>query len=246
MRALVRNLVETVVEPRRIVGLASLPRFLQQYWALRSAGEPVSFLDLWPQLADNTKLTPFDPHYLYQGAWLARALAATRPALHHDVGSEARLMTAISAFVPIVFTDYRPLGVTLSGFESAAGDACSLDWPDQSRESLSCLHVIEHIGLGRYGDPIDPAGPSKACAEFARVLAPRGRLYISTPIGRPRIQFNAHRIFDPLQIPLMLTSLILKSFSYVDDNGVFHAEAQPDEARQASYACGMFVFERSA
>jgi hypothetical protein len=56
--------------------------------------------------------------------------------------------------------------------------------------------VVEHIGLGRYGDPLDPEGTEKAMAELKRIIAPGGNLYLSVPIDDVnRTYFNAHRAF---------------------------------------------------
>ena len=60
--------------------------------------------------------------------------------------------------------------------------------------------MAEHIGLGRYGDPLDPLGTRKAAAELQRVLAPGGQLLFSLPVGRPRVEFNAHRVHDPHEV----------------------------------------------
>ena len=62
-------------------------------------------------------------------------------------------------------------------------------------DSLSCLHTIEHFGLGRYGDTIDPLGHEKGLDQLKRMVKPGGLLYLATPIGPQRIEFNAHRIF---------------------------------------------------
>ena len=103
--------------------------------------------------------------------------------------------------MPFVFVDYRPLRAIMQGFQPIGGDLTRLPFATHSISSLSCLHVIEHIGLGRYGDPIDPLGTAKAAAELERVLRPNGRLLLTTPVGRERVQFNAHRIFAPATIP---------------------------------------------
>ncbi|MCP2789027.1 DUF268 domain-containing protein, partial [Salmonella enterica subsp. enterica serovar Typhimurium] len=87
-----------------------------------------------------------------------------------------------------------------------------LGLPDASLPSLSCLHVVEHVGLGRYGDPLDIAGSERALAELQRVLAPEGRLYLSVPVGRERICYNAHRVFSPRSIVDALSGLALREF----------------------------------
>ena len=61
--------------------------------------------------------------------------------------------------------------------------------------------VIEHIGLGRYGDPLDCLGSIKALKEVARVIKMGGYFLFSVPVSHtPRIEFNAHRVFYKQQI----------------------------------------------
>jgi SAM-dependent methyltransferase len=99
--------------------------------------------------------------------------------------------------------------------------------------------------LGRYGDPIDPEGSRKAVEELQRVLRPGGRLYLSAPIGREQVCFNAHRVFDPETIPGWLTEMSLKEFSYVNDAGSFFERSLPSQACENEYACGMYMFEKT-
>jgi len=238
------RLAEMVIEPRRILGLATLPSFLTGFATLRRRGEPATIADMWPMLGDRRPRTPFDPHYFFQAAWLARQLAMRRPAAHTDVGSDVRLIAAISGMVPVTFLDFRPLLVTLPNLNCVAGDICALPWDDRSVPSLSCLHVIEHVGLGRYGDPIDPQGSRRALAELVRVLAPGGTFYLTTPVGQPRTQYNAHRIFDALAVLQLAAPLELESFAMVDDHGQFHSDCTPDRALGLKYGCGMFVLRR--
>src|SRR5207253_10606962 len=75
----------------------------------------------------------------------------------------------------------------------------SLPFADRSVESLSCLHVAEHVGLGRYGDELDPEGTVKAARELQRVVAPAGRLYFALPVGRPRTEFRSEAHTSELQ-----------------------------------------------
>ena len=200
--------------------------------------------DSYPCLSDWVSSTPYDPHYFYQAAWLARRLAANIPEKHVDIGSDVRMINVLSAFVPTEYLDFRPLNVRLEGLICNAGNLTSLEKDDDSISSLSCLHVVEHVGLGRYGDPIDPDGSRKALSELQRVLSSGGRLYLSLPVGRERVCFNAHRVFDPSTITTLLSKLDLIEFSLIDDMGIFHQYQSLDAGRTQEYGCGMFVFEK--
>jgi len=189
--------------------------------------------------------TPFDPHYFYQASWAARKLAQTQPSWHLDIGSSLTMIGVVSAQFPTMFIDYRPPRLAVDGILSVAGNILALPLPDGSVSSISCLHVLEHIGLGRYGEALDANGSVKAAQELQRVLAPGGRLLLSTPVGRQRVQFNAHRVFSPSSVVKMFGAMDLMDFALVDDQGQFYASGQLEDAAQAEYACGMFEFVRS-
>ena len=230
--------------------LANLPRYLRDLRAyLRAPGaEPWSRVTLRPMLEERTPSHGFDAHYVYLGAWAFRHIARAHPAEHVDIGGQIGWVTCLASVTRVVFIDVRPFLGTVENLESRAGDVLALPFPDRSVPSLSCLHVAEHIGLGRYGDPIDPLGTRKAFAELARVLALHGRLYFVLPVGRPMVAFNAHRVHDPVSIEQWIVDegLVLREFAAVDDKGQFRADASPSDMRDQAYACGMFLVERSA
>ena len=200
----------------------------------------------YPCLDDRTKTTPFDAHYIYHTAWAARCVAAIRPAYHIDISSSLYFSVLVSAFVPVRFYDYRPAALALDGLVSAQADLMHLPFESGSVSSLSCMHVVEHVGLGRYGDPIDPRGDLKAIAELSRVLAPGGALLFVVPVGRPKIAFNAHRIYAYRQVCEAFAGLSLRQFALVTDHPeagliVDAAEALADAQ---DYGCGCFWFEK--
>lgn len=248
LRALLRNWALALLQPRPLAGALFLPRYLRHWreYSRRAGAQGPRFADSHPCLGDWSSHTPFDPHYFYQGAWLARRVAALRPARHVDVGSSVLTLSVLSATVETLHVDFRPLEAKLPGLQTEAGDILRLRFADASLPSLSCLHVIEHIGLGRYGDPVDPEGARKAAAELARVLAPGGRLFFSAPVGRERVCFNAHRVFAPESVLAMFGGLRLRGFALVDDAGAFHDGASPESARGLDYGCGMFEFAQEA
>jgi SAM-dependent methyltransferase len=195
-------------------------------------------------LDDRTTGTPFDRHYIYHPAWAARVLARTRPALHVDIASTLHFCAIVSAFVPVTFYDYRPADLRLSDLSSEFADLLALPFPSGSVESLSCMHTVEHVGLGRYGDPIDPNGDLKAIAELKRVLAPGGSLLFVIPVGRPRILFNAHRIYAYDQIMSYFADLELREFALVPDHGGLVENATEALANAQTYGCGCFWFKK--
>lgn len=213
----------------------------------RMAGaEPVHLKDLWPCLGEWTATTRMDPGYLYQAPWAGRRILASGVREHVDVGSQIHFVTMLSCSLPVTFLDIRPLIATIRGLESRAGSVLKMPYPDGSVLSLSCLHVIEHVGLGRYGDPFDPAGSEKAARELARVLAPGGNLYISIPMGRRRVRFNAHRIHDSRQVLGWFAGLDLIEFCGVDDAGQYNEGLAPDALDLCREGCGFLHLRKPA
>ncbi len=220
--------------------------YIRDWRAYRSLphAERLRLRDVFPQLGDRVTSSPFDRHYFYQDVWAARAVAALGSDRHVDVGSRVDYVGFLTSHCEVVFIDIRPLAATLDRLDSIPGSILELPAADQSVNSLSCLHVAEHIGLGRYGDVLDPLGTRRAAGELQRVLAPGGQLLFSVPVGRPRVCFNAHRIHDPRDIVTMFDELELIEFSGVDDEGAFRQDRTLEELADSRYACGMYRFER--
>ncbi len=216
---------------------------LSRYRKLPGA-EEISFRDLYPCLDEKTATTSFDTHYFYQDLWAFRKILESGAPAHVDVGSKVDFVGFLTAITTVVFIDIRPLRADIGNLECRAGSVLAMPYEAGSVPSLSCLHVAEHVGLGRYGDPLDPKGTEKACRELARVLAPGGNLYFGLPVGRPRVCFNAHRIHSPDRILDYFGTLALKEFSLVDDAGRFTRNAGLEAGRAAKYGCGLFHFTR--
>lgn len=231
--------------------LRAVPWFIETARAYRrtssAADFPLSLGLLRPALLDRRiKADGFDAHYFHQDLWAARKIYRAKPARHVDVGSRLDGFVAhLLTFMPVTVMDVRPLTNPIAGLDFVRGNAADMaPFADRSLESLSCLHALEHFGLGRYGDPIDPHGWSRALEAFARVLRPGGRLYLSVPIGRQRLEFNAHRVFAPNTISSALSELRLVSFAAVTDAGAFCENTEPAAYADANYACGMFEFTK--
>lgn len=229
-------------------------RFCKQFYTFRreSAKSERAIPLRWKQrrafLIDNTQFTSFDRHYVYHPAWAARILAETKPEYHVDFSSTLHFCTIVSAFIPVRFFDVRPAQLGLSGVTSEACDLTSLPFESGSIKSLSCMHVIEHVGLGRYGDKLDPDGDLKAMAELKRVLAPGGDLLFVVPLGSSRIVFNAHRIYAYREITAAFSGLELKQFALIPDSpqdGGLILDATGEMADLQQYGCGCFWFRKN-
>jgi len=204
--------------------------------------------DFYKCLDDNTRLTPFDTHYEYHQAWAARCVRKINPKKHIDISSRITFNVIVSAFVPVDFYDYRPAKIqNLSGLKCKEADLTNLHFKSGSVESLSCMHTVEHIGLGRYGDEIDPEGDLKAIEELKRVVAPGGNLLFVVPIGIPRIQYNAHRIYSYDMIMSYFDDFELINYSLIPDNakntGIIN-NAGKDLTDNQKYGCGCFWFKK--
>jgi SAM-dependent methyltransferase len=161
-------------------------------------------------LGNDTEETPIEPTYFYQDSWAFERIVQQKPACHVDVGSRAIFVAFLSKVVPTIMVDIRPLSLEMDLIQFVQGTILDLPFEGNSLESVSSLCVVEHIGLGRYGDPLDPYGSEKAIQELKRVVQPGGDLYISVPLDdENRIYFNAHRafreeylltLFEPFQI----------------------------------------------
>ncbi len=220
------------------------PGFLRDWLQFRRLGGEASAIECYPCLFDRVVETQIDTHYFYQAIWAFRKIHQIASGEHVDIGSDVRFVGMLTCITKVVFVDIRPLELHLENYDSRKGSLLSLPFPDASLKSISCISVVEHVGLGRYGDPIDPAGTTKACAELMRVLAPGGSLLLGVPVGRKRTCFNAHRIVPATELIAMMVGLRLVSFSVVDDEGRYLTSADPAQYDEAEFANGLYHFTK--
>jgi SAM-dependent methyltransferase len=151
---------------------------------------------LQPCLGEDTGETEIEPIYFYQDSWAFGKIVRRGPPCHVDVGSHYKFVSLLSRVVPVFFVDIRPPSLPLDTLRFQQGSILNLPFRDASLPSVSSLCVIEHIGLGRYGDPLDAFGSEKAVHELKRVVMGGGDLYLSFPLADDnRTYFNAHRAF---------------------------------------------------
>jgi hypothetical protein len=190
--------------------------------------------------------------YFLQDLLVARMVFSANPQTHVDVGSRVDGFVAnVASFREIEVFDIRPISTKIPGIRFVQAD---LMRPSDGRQgycdSLSCLHALEHFGLGRYGDPIDPIGFEAGLANMAELVRKHGIFYLSVPIGIERVAFNANRIFDPLTIVSVAarSSLSVRRLTLVRQDGMVESSALDDgtltNLATESYNLGIFVFEK--
>lgn len=189
-------------------------------------------------------------HYFHQDLLIAQRIHQAQPTEHLDVGSRIDGFVAhVAAFRTIDIIDIRPLeNVAHPNIRFIQADLMK-PMPELIGRypSVSCLHALEHFGLGRYSDPINVNGHRDGFAAIGALVASGGTLYLSVPVGRRRVEFNAHRVFAPDDLPeLAGDAFTLRSFDYVDDRGDLHRGGRPEDAAHLSYGCGIYTFEKTA
>jgi len=246
------------VNPRATVTtVKNLRGFMRDLRAFRErvaqAETHMEFGDLYPCLGDaQGESGVASGHYFHQDLLVARRVFERRPERHIDIGSRVDGFVAhIAAFRKIEVLDIRPLKSRIPNVEFRQANLMELQAEYVAcTDSVSCLHALEHFGLGRYGDPIDPDGHLKGLDGLASLTRPGGMLYLSVPIGPQRIEFNAHRVFDvDYMLQLVRPRFEVVAFSYVDDAGDLHENValDPDQVRSSfgcSYGCGIFELRR--
>lgn len=204
----------------------------------------------FPCLNDRDDAAGFvgNPYFL-QDLYVAKKIIERQPKKHVDIGSRIDGFVAhVAVFREIEVFDIRPMDLSIENIVFKQADLTDeTNIPVDYCDSISCLHALEHFGLGRYGDQIDPDGHLKGFRNITKILKPGGIFYFSVPMGVQRIEFNAHRIFGmPYLMNLVTKDYEVASFVYIDDQAVLHKDAVLDENNIAtSFGCdlGCAIFE---
>ena len=227
-----------------MIRVKSLFLFFSDYQRYRKMSNNPNFSlitqNLYPRIYDKTTDTPVDPVYFYQNCWCAKKIFEAKPAKHFDIGSSAQLVGIISQFVPTTMVDIRPLPVHLKELSFVQGSILDLPFKNEEIASLSSICVIEHIGLGRYGDQLDPFGSEKSAQELTRVLSKGGSLYVSVPVDFENITyFNAHRAFTREYVLKLFKGLTLREEVYIYGNTMTEAY----DAKKG-FGTGLYFFSK--
>lgn len=234
---------------RGIKGLSTVLDDYQQFKSQHISTEQFPITFSYPCLGDRFEESGIaSGHYFHQDLLVARKIYERSPACHVDIGSRLDGFVAhVASYRGIEVLDIRPItkkvhNIVFRQFDLMKPDGNFVEYC----ESLSCLHTLEHLGLGRYGDAIDVNGYWKGFETLFSILRPGGTLYLSVPIGPQRIEFNAHRVFSIRTILHMVAGKFdLIEFSYVDDDGdLYENVSLTEDVIESSfncwYGCGIF------
>ena len=242
------------VDPRKtVLSIRGLPRYVKGFFLFRSVYkgrlEIMPCLHDWYEEGGTTK-----SEYFWQDLLVARMIFEAKPEKHVDIGSRVDGFVAhVASFREIEVLDVRPITAKIPGVTFKQADLMNpLEGMEEYCDSLSCLHALEHFGLGRYGDPIDSKGFERGFAHMARVLRKDGVFYLSVPIGIDRVEFNAHRVFDPqVIVNLALKNSLRLSALTVIHEGDRVSTLVPEKVHfidlaSQRYALGIFTFVKFA
>ncbi|MDQ8205604.1 DUF268 domain-containing protein [Pelagicoccus sp. SDUM812003] len=259
LKKLYRILSEFGIEPIKFIrSTRSLPWYLRDYFKIRSQSksQPVKirFTFPYPKLRDkDTESGTTRSHYFHQDLLVAQYIFSEAPKRHIDIGSRIDgFVSNVASFRKIEVLDIRPTKQSIPNITFIQSDLMRPNHAlKDSTDSISCLHAIEHFGLGRYGDPIDIDGTKKGLSNILELLKANGTLYLSLPIGSERIEFNAHRVFNAITpIKLLEGKCTLTSFSYVNDQGDLIKPENPNTVDfemsfGCEYGCGIYTFTKN-
>ncbi len=192
--------------------------------------------------------------YFWQDLYVARKIFEAKPQRHVDIGSRVDGFVAhVASYREIEVFDIRPNTATVPGIVFRQADLMNLD--DSLTgccDSISCLHALEHFGLGRYGDPIDPLGHEAGLQNMGKMLSEGGTFYLAVPIGDARVEFNGLRVFDPIKIESLAkkNGMKLVDFAFIGTRDAFTTSTDPKKdfeylAKQ-EYALGIFIFLKTS
>jgi SAM-dependent methyltransferase len=232
--------------------LKEMPFFLRTYHEIRKQArqsrEDFPFGHIYPCLEDRFKESgDASGHYYHQDLLVATKIYGNKPLKHIDIGSSMNFIAHVASYREIEVFDIREQKSSFPNIRFRRLDLMNKDFNlIDYCDSVSCLHVLEHFGLGRYGDKVDYEGHLLGWENINKLLKQGGKLYFSVPIGEQRIEFNAHRVFSMRYLLKMIGSKYrIDSFSYVRDNGQLIRDPKLDEGSIASsfschYGCGIF------
>ena len=191
-------------------------------------------------------------YYFIQDLYMAQMIFRNKPKKHFDIGSRVDGFVAhVASFMEVELFDIRPIKNTINNVKFKQADLMDENRiPIDYCDPISSLNALEHFGLGRYGDKIDPHGHIVAFNNITKILKAGGLFYFSVPMGYQHIAFNAHRCFGlPYLVKWVSEFYDIISFAYIDDSNTLHTDADVNMSGAelslgCKFGCALFVLKK--
>lgn len=228
-----------------------LPKFILDLIQYKRLNGKIDYL--FPVIGENIESSgQIIPHYFYQDLIVASYIYKNKPLKHVDIGSRLDgFVSHVASFRQIEVFDIRDNKINYKNIKFNKLDLNNINKElENYTDSISCLHTIEHFGLGRYGDHIDPHGHKKGLENLTTILKKNGLLYISFPISKKtKVIFNSERILNPLDILKWSAELglSLQKFDYIDDeeNIFYDINLFQLDINHLENGCGIYTFKKN-
>ena len=239
---------------KALTKLVYIKKFIFDYLDYKKKGGKVN--KLYPIInehklsSDKSDVIQNNSHYFNQDLLVANYINKTKPNRHVDIGSRIDgFVSNVASFRKIEIFDIRKNKIFFENIKFKRADITKLNKKYFNySDSVSCLHTIEHIGLGRYGDAIDPQGHIKAFNNLKKILKKNGKLYISFPLSeKTKVHFNAHRTFEKSEILKWIENdLKLVNFDFINDQGELFKSAKLSKisTKNLDYGLGIYTFKK--
>jgi len=241
------------IDPRKLVyALIRLPRYALDFVQFKQMYD--GDLEIKPCLHDrDNEYGDYANEYFWQDLLVARMIYENNPKVHLDIGSRVDgFISHVAVFREVEVLDIRPAKITIPNVTFRQIDVMELPNDVINRaDSVSCLHALEHFGLGRYGDRLDPKGYEYGLDSISRLVRDDGVLYLSIPVGSERVEFNANWIFDPLTIVnlMRLNGCTLERVIKINNDGGrevdWRCAEELAEIALSEYQLCVFVFRKT-
>ena len=245
IRKVNETLMDFGINLRRIINsLGGIPKFISDLKKFDKGDWKLNFttsLSDYKESAGNIK-----GHYFHQDLLIAQKIFKNNPKNHLDIGSSVSgFVSHVATFRKIDLIDIRELDSKVKNINFIHGDLMEDLNLKEKYDSVSSLHVLEHMGLGRYGDKVMKDGYKVAIKNLINITSEGGVIYVSVPISNnQRIEFNSYRVFNIKTFLKEFEDLKLISFSYVDDEGDLHKDVKINGEIDCNYGCGIFEFRK--
>jgi len=200
---------------------------IEEHLLYFQGGEQRQHFTYTPTLVDNflMKVKNKQPlHYPETDLWLYEALEKYHESVENKkaliIGSEEPCYEACVLHYgarEVMMVEYQKVSSTHPQITTVKAEEFSR--MTEKYDIVISISSVEHSGLGRYGDPINPDGDIEAMGDLYHNLKPGGLCFLAVPIGRDQIIWNAHRVYGKNRLPKLIEKFeLLETFGLIESD----------------------------